>query len=70
MKVLVESEDTTLLMERTVATAHQQLVFFNKTEELTAESIGENNNMCYFEENTVSEDCWFHSAPVEATIYW
>ena len=44
--------------------------FFNKTEELTAECsecIGENNNMCYFEVNTVSEDCWFHSAPVEAT---
>ncbi len=32
-----------------------------------SECIGENNNMCYFEVNTVSEDCWFDSPLVEAT---
>ena len=31
------------------------------------ECVGENNNMCYFEVNTVSEDCWFDSPLVEAT---
>ncbi len=44
--------------------------FFNQTEALTArciECIKENNNMCHFEVNTVSEDCSFDSIPVEAT---
>ncbi len=71
MKALVESEDTKLVTERTVATAHvPEAGFLNKTEELTAECsecIGENNNRCYFEVNTVSEDCWLDSLPVEAT---
>ena len=44
--------------------------FLNQTENLTAqciECLEENSNMCYFEVNTVSEDCWFDSPPVEAT---
>ncbi len=46
--------------------------FVNQTEELTADCskyTEENteNNMCYFEVSTVSEDCSFDSLPVEAT---